>query len=149
MEKKNYNKFLGMLVISFLIMYLIMFLNMDSIYHYHTSVTRIYMATLMIAPMALIMLAMMRNMYANKKKNIAISLISILLFIVALVALRSQTPIGDIQYMKAMIPHHSSAIMTSKHADIKDPEVKRLAEKIIRSQQEEITQMEGILRRMK
>lgn len=35
---------------------------------------------------------------------------------VVLFALRTQTPIGDIQYMKAMIPHHSSAVMASKHA---------------------------------
>lgn len=66
-----------------------------------------------------------------------------------LVALRTQSPISDVQYMKAMIPHHSSAIMTSKNAGIKDPEVKRLAEQIIKSQEEEILQMENILKRMK
>lgn len=64
-------------------------------------------------------------------------------------AWRTQTPISDVQYMKAMIPHHSSAIMVSKHADIKDAEVKKLSEKIIKSQEEEIAQMEAILKKMK
>jgi len=63
--------------------------------------------------------------------------------------LRNQTFVGDIQYMKGMIPHHSSAIMTSKNADIKDPEVKKLSEQIIKSQEQEITQMKNILKRMK
>ena len=50
--------------------------------------------------------------------------------------------------MKAMIPHHSSAIMISNHANIKDPEVLQLADSMVASQEREITQMEGILRRM-
>jgi len=40
--------------------------------------------------------------------------------------------------MKAMIPHHSSAIITSKNANIKDPEVKKLSEEIIKSPEEEL-----------
>ncbi|SDD19831.1 DUF305 domain-containing protein [Williamwhitmania taraxaci] len=77
-----------------------------------------------------------------------IAVISISVFVLSLILLRTQTPIGDKQYMKAMIPHHSSAILTSKHADIKDPEVKELSEKIIESQEEEIAQMKAILDRM-
>ncbi len=71
------------------------------------------------------------------------------MFVVFLSALRTQTPVGDVQYMKAMIPHHSSAIMTSKNANIKDPEVTKLSEQIIKSQEEEIAQMKAILERMK
>lgn len=145
----SYKKFIAMMVISFLVMYFVMFLNMDKADHYHTGLTRIYMAILMVAPMAVVMMAMMGKMYPNKKWNLGIIVGAFAVFVAALIALRTQTPIDDVQYMKAMIPHHSSAIMTSKHANIKDPEVKKLSERIIKSQEEEITQMETILKRMK
>lgn len=149
MNSMRYKKFTMMMIISFLIMYIIMFLNMDKIYHYHTSATRIYMAIMMVAPMAVVMMIIMGSMYPNKKTNAGIIVVSIIVFIVALAALRTQTPISDVQYMKAMIPHHSSAIMTSKNANIKDPEVRKLADSIIASQEREIAQMEAILKRMR
>jgi uncharacterized protein (DUF305 family) len=149
MKGMSYKKFMAMMLLSFLIMYIVMFLNMDKLGHYHTSTTRVYMALLMVAPMAVVMMTMMGNMYPHKKINTGIIIGATVLFSVILAALRTQTPIGDVQYMKAMIPHHSSAIMVSKHAGIKDPEVKKLSEQIIESQEEEIAQMEAILERMK
>ena len=106
------------------------------------------MALLMVGPMAVIMMAMMSNMYSNKRANQLIIIIGVVVFTGALIGLRTQRPINDVQYMRAMIPHHSSAIMTSKHADIRDPEVKQLSEQIIKSQQIEIGQMEKMLERM-
>ena len=103
------------------------------------------MTLLMVAPMAVVMLLMMQKMYANKRLNLLIIASSTVVFIVALLLLRTQTPISDKQYMKAMIPHHSSAILTSEEADLRDPEVKKLAEEIIKSQEEEIAQMKRIL----
>jgi len=144
----SYGKFMIMMLVSFLIMYLVMFLNMDKLNHYHTSATRIYMALLMVAPMAVVMMIMMANMYPNKKTNTAIIIGSTVFFAIVLAALRTQTPISDVQYMKAMIPHHSSAIMVSKHANIKDPEVKKLSEQIIQSQEKEIAEMEAMLNRL-
>jgi uncharacterized protein (DUF305 family) len=144
----SYGKFMIMMLVSFLIMYLVMFLNMDKLNHYHTSATRIYMALLMVAPMTVVMMIMMGNMYPNKKTNTAIIIGSTVFFAIVLAALRTQTPISDVQYMKAMIPHHSSAIMVSKHANIKDPEVKKLSEQIIQSQEKEIAEMEAMLNRL-
>ena len=149
MKKMSYNKFILMMVISFVIMYSVMFLNVDELNHIYISETRIYMALLMISPMAVVRMAMMGRMYPDKKVNTYIIGGAIVLFGVVFAALRTQTPVGDVQYMKAMIPHHSSAIMVSKHANIQDPEVKKLSEEIIRSQEEEIAQMKAILQRMK
>ncbi len=148
MQKGNYGKLALSLGISFLIMYLVMFLNMDSAGHFYISLTRTYMALLMVAPMALLMLLLMRKMYPDRKKNTIISVTGVTVFILALILLRTQVPIGDRQYMKAMIPHHSSAILTSQNADIQDPEVKELARQIIESQEKEIAQMKAILQRM-
>lgn len=144
----SYRKLSIMLLISFVLMYAVMFLNMDRLEHYHNSVTRAYMAVLMVAPMALVMLLMMGKMYPNKKLNRVIMVAAVLVFSLFLIGLRTQTPVNDLQYMKAMIPHHSSAIMTSKHANISDPEVRALADSIIASQEREIRQMEAILHRM-
>lgn len=141
----SYKKFSVTMIISFIIMYLIMFLNMIEIKHYHTSITRIYMALLMVAPMAVLMMLMMGGMYPDKKLNMGIIVVGVVVFVATLFALRSQTPVGDVQYMKAMIPHHSSAILTSERANIKDPEVKKLAEDIIKAQRKEIAEMEAML----
>lgn len=149
MNSNSYRKLILITVVSFLVMYIVMFLNMDRLDNYHTSTTRVYMAILMVAPMAILMMALMGKMYPNKKKNKIIIISSIIVFFMTLIALRTQTPISDVQYMKAMIPHHSSAIMTSKHANIKDPEVRILADSIIASQEKEIRQMEAILKRIK
>jgi len=144
----GYKKLLLMIVISFIIMYAVMFLNVDKANHIFLSTSRTYMALLMSLPMAIIMIAMMSKMYPNKKLNSLIVVGAVILFGIVLAGLRTQTPVGDIQYMKAMIPHHSSAIMTSKNAEITDPEVKKLSIGIIESQEREIAQMKSILHRM-
>lgn len=138
-----YKKLMLTLIISFFIMYLVMFLNITEFSHYYTSITRMYMAILMVAPMAVVMILMMGKMYPNKKMNAGIITASIAVFILTLAALRTQTPINDVQYMKAMIPHHSSAILTSKKANIEDPDVKKLSEEIIKAQEEEIAEMKA------
>lgn len=148
MQAMHYQTFFVTLLISFVIMYAVMFLNMDSTGHYHTSLTRIYMALLMVAPMAVVMLLMMGKMYPSKSLNRGIIAGSIILFSMVLAALRTQTPIGDLQYMKAMIPHHSSAVMVSRHANLQDAEVRKLADSIIASQEREIAQMEAMIKRL-
>lgn len=147
--QSNYKKMLLMLIISFIIMYAVMFLNVDKLNHIYFSYTRTYMSLLMVTPMALLMILLMPAMYPNKKINKIISVSTIVIFVFALTALRSQAFISDEQYMKAMIPHHSSAILTSKNANIRDPEVRQLSDSIIKSQEEEIMQMKSILKRMK
>ncbi|EIJ37521.1 MULTISPECIES: DUF305 domain-containing protein [Flavobacteriaceae] len=148
-KKNNYTKFVGMLVASFIAMYVTMYLNSYEIDHVYFSLTRFYMSCLGIAAMAIIMFVTMRNMYQNKKKNIAIVLGSIVLFGGALGLVRVQAPIiGDVLYMKAMIPHHSIAILTSKRADIQDPEVKKLADDIIKAQEKEIAEMKAMIKRL-
>ncbi len=148
MEKKNYKILLLSLTISFIIMYTVMFLNVARLEHVYLSFTRFYMVLLMVAPMALTMVLLMRGMFKDRKLNMIIIVAAIAIFILALAFLRTQTPISDEQYMKAMIPHHSSAILTSEEANLKDPEVIALAEQIIETQKREIAQMKDILQRM-
>lgn len=148
-NKNSYTKFMGMLVASFVAMYITMYLNTYAIDHVYFSLTRFYMTCLGISAMAIIMFVAMRTMYQNKKKNIAIVIGSIALFISALGLVRAQSPIiGDVLWMRAMIPHHSIAILTSERADIKDPEVKKLANDIIKAQRKEIEEMKAMIKRL-
>ncbi|MCZ4318368.1 DUF305 domain-containing protein [Aequorivita viscosa] len=148
-KSNNYTKFILMLTASFIAMYITMYLNTYEIDHVYFSLTRFYMSCLGIAAMAVIMWFFMRKMYQNKKKNIAILLGSLILFVSALGLVRAQSPIvGDVLWMKAMIPHHSIAILTSKRADIKDPEVKKLADDIIKAQEKEIAEMKTMIKRL-
>lgn len=145
----QYTKFVIMLAASFVAMYITMYFNSYELDHVYFSLTRFYMSCLGIAAMAIIMFVAMRKMYKNKKKNIAIVLGSIVLFTTALTLVRAQAPIiGDVLWMKAMIPHHSIAILTSERADIKDPEVKKLAEDIIKAQKKEIEEMKAMINRL-
>ena len=147
MENSNYLKFIGMLMASFFVMYAVMFLNVNDMEHIYLSVTRLYMTILMICPMAIIMVLFMPNMYPRKRANMMIYMCSALIFVLAFTFLRNQTFVSDKQYMKAMIPHHSSAILTSSRADIKDPQVRMLADSIVKSQREEIQLMRSALER--
>jgi uncharacterized protein (DUF305 family) len=56
--------------------------------------------------------------------------------------------VDDIAWMKAMIPHHSIAILTSERAHIRDPRVRQLADEIIQSQRREITEMRALIEEM-
>lgn len=138
-----------MLGASFIAMYITMYLNTYEFDHVWFSLTRFYMVCLGIATMAVIMLLFMLNMYKDKKKNIAILAGSVILFIGALGLVRDQkSTVGDVLWMKAMIPHHSIAILTSERADIKDPEVKKLADDIIKAQRKEIAEMKAMINRL-
>jgi len=123
----SYTRFFLMLGFSFIAMYITMYLNTYEIDHVYFSLTRFYMTCLGIAAMAVIMLSLMLHMYKSKKKNLAIYAGSALLFISAL---------------------YSTAILTSKRAEISDPEVKKLAEDIIKAQEKEIKEMKAMIKRL-
>jgi len=147
-SKKHYVKFGLMMLTSFIAMYLLMFINMDQFDHFSITVTRIYMAVCMIAIMAIIMLLYMLNMYKDKKLNTLILLGSVVVFFGFLSMLRNQTFISDVQWMRGMIPHHSSAIMTSQMAHLKDAQARKLALEIIEAQKREIAEMREIIYRL-
>ena len=149
MEKGSYGKFLGMLGVSFIIMYGVMFLNAYKFDHVYLNLNRLYMALLMVAPMALVMLGFMKSMYKDKKLNGIIVGVSLAVIAGTFMLLRNQSLVDDKQFMKSMIPHHSSAILVSQESNLKDPEVKKLAQQIIESQEKEIAEMKAMLERMK
>ncbi len=143
--KNNYVKFGLMILTSTIVMFGLMYLNTYAWDHVFFSETRAYMALMMGAVMAIIMLLFMLKMFTNKRTNIIILLVSIIVFSGSLFLVRSQTTIEDVSWMKAMIPHHSIAILTSERATITDPRVKELAESIIEAQRKEIGEMKALI----
>ncbi|GIK96915.1 MAG: hypothetical protein BroJett029_11240 [Alphaproteobacteria bacterium] len=141
----SYARFGAMIATSTVIMFGLMYLNTYSVDHVWFSQTRMWMAFIMGATMALVMLSFMIGMYKRAMVNVAVATGSLVVFSVALWLVRSQETVADVAYMKAMIPHHSIAIMTSERANITDPRVRELADEIIRSQLREIGEMERLI----
>lgn len=135
-----------MIGVSSILMYLAMYLHTYAWDHVFFSETRLYMNLLMTSIMAVVMLSFMSQMYVNKKLNVCILASSITLFAVSLFLLRSQILVDDIDYMKAMIPHHSIAVLTSERAQISDPRVRELANEIIEAQRKEIAEMKRLIK---
>lgn len=144
----SYRRFAAMIIVSTVVMYGLMYLNTYAVEHVAFSQTRMWMALLMGAVMALIMIGFMWEMYKNRRANLAIVAGGLVVFGLSLNLLRSQATVGDVSYLKAMIPHHSIAIMTSERAHIKDPEVRRLADGIIDAQVREIAEMKRHIARL-
>ncbi|WP_228845362.1 DUF305 domain-containing protein [Phototrophicus methaneseepsis] len=143
--KMSYRTFAAMIGTSMIVMFGLMYLNTYEFSHVRWSETRFYMTFIMGAAMAVIMLSFMRGMYSNTKINLAIYLGSLVVFLVALFLVRSQTLVQDSSYMRAMIPHHSIAILTSENAQIEDVRVRELADEIIEAQRREIAEMDWLL----
>lgn len=142
---KMYARFGAMVATSTIVMFGLMYLNTYSSDHIYFSETRTYMALIMGAAMAVIMLAFMRHMLTNEKLNRAIYIGSAIVFAASLWLVRSQATVEDVSYMRAMIPHHSIAILTSERAKIADPRVRKLADGIIEAQRREIGEMKSLI----
>lgn len=143
--KMGYGRFAAMIATSTVVMFGLMYLNTYALSHVFYSQTRTWMAIYMGAVMAIIMLGFMWSMYPNKRANLAIMAGSVVVFAGALYLVRSQETVDDVSWMKAMIPHHSIAINNARKADIRDPRVRYLADRIIRDQVKEITEMKMLL----
>lgn len=131
--------------INAIIMYLVMYTMIDGLSDFYNNINQVYMVLMMAAPMVIIMLIDMKTMYMDKRLNMILHVVAAILFIVGLYGMRTQAAVGNVQFLRAMIPHHSGAILMCREANITDPEIKTLCESIKRSQQEEIDQMKAIL----
>ena len=141
----KYARFGAMILTSTVVMFGLMYLNSYSADHLYFSQTRAWMALVMGAGMALVMLPFMLGMYDDARANVAIVVAGIVVFAGALWLVRSQATVDDVSYMKAMIPHHSIAILTSERAHIRDPRVRKLADGIIDAQRREIAEMKQLV----
>lgn len=145
-NRGTYLKFLAMIATSIVVMYLLTYLNSYQIIdHAWFSETRVFMALIMGGAMMIIMLVFMLERYKDRRVNVAIFTGAALLLLFSVWLVRSQTTVTGVDYMEAMIPHHSIAILTSERAGIDDPRVRELADEIIEAQRREIKEMEWLI----
>jgi hypothetical protein len=135
------------LAIDFVVMYLVMYTMIATARHFQFNINNLYMTLMMVAPMAIVMLVSMRSMFPNPRLNWKIIAAALAVFIASFMGMRTQAGVGDKEFLRAMIPHHSGAILMCREARITDPDIKALCADIVRSQTQEIAQMEALLRR--
>ena len=135
------------LAISLLIMYVAMFAMIWSWGEFIQNVNFFYMALVMWAPMAAVMLLTMKPMYANARLNLLLYALFAIVFVLSFAAIRAQVLVGDKQFLSSMIPHHSGAILMCGKAPVRDPQIRALCATIIKGQQAEIDQMDAMLAR--
>ena len=147
MERKHY-LMLGLnLLLSAVIMYLGMFAMIWSGGEFVQNINFLYMALIMWAPMSVVMLWTMKSMYRNSRLNLGLYGFFAAVFVLSLWGMRDQLLVGDRQFLRSMIPHHSGAILMCERSDLADPEIRSLCEGIVGAQKEEIAQMKAILAR--
>lgn len=141
----NYIKLLLMAILSFIAMYVLMYMMANKWVNVYNNLNQLYMAGMMMAPMILIELVLMNAMYPNRVVNTVLISLMVVFLILFIVLIRNQTAISDKEFLKSMIPHHAGAILMCQNAPLQDLEIKKLCDSIISSQQSEIDWMKNKL----
>jgi uncharacterized protein (DUF305 family) len=140
-SESHYLRLLAMTLISFVVMYVLMYAMVNRLANVHMNVNQFYMAGLMAASMVIIEVALMKGMYHDRRRNVAIIVAGFMVLAGFWVMIRQQTAISDRQFLRSMIPHHASAILMCTKAPIRDAEIKSLCERIVSNQESEVDQM--------
>lgn len=143
----HYRKLALTLSINAVLMFFITYAMIDTIDHFYVNINRVYMSLMMVAPMAMLMLFVMRGMYQNARLNAILHALFAGVFIASFLLARTQTPVGNEQFLRSMIPHHSSAIVMCEQSSITDQQIVELCGHIVKAQKDEIAQMKNILER--
>jgi hypothetical protein len=147
MKRTSYRKLALALGINSVVMYLATFAMIERGGHLLPNLSRVYMTLVMVAPMGIVMLIVMRSMFEDRRLNLALHAIFAGILVGSLLLLRNQVGIGDREFLRAMIPHHSEAILMCEEANLRDPEIRDLCVEIVEAQRREIDQMERMLGR--
>ena len=145
MERHHYKMLALNLMVSLVIMYLVMFTMIWSFSEFFNNLNMLYMTLMMVTPMGVLMLLMMGSMYRNRRWNVVLYATFAVVFALSFYAMRDQSLVGDRQFLRSMIPHHSGAVLMCRRASIEDQELRELCANIIASQTQEIEQMERML----
>jgi len=141
----SWGKFAATIATSTCVMFFLMYQLIYSLDHATFSMNRLIGSLVMGCVMASVMMGFMWSMYRGKATKWVVLIGGLVLALMLILLNRSQTLIGDVAFMKSMIPHHSIAINNSRSAQLSDPRVRRLADQIIESQVKEIAEMKLLI----
>lgn len=137
-------RLLTMAALSFFAMYVLMYMMVNVLGNVYPNINQFYMALMMTASMVIIELVVMRSMYS--RTTLIIGLVaSIVLFAASVGGIRWQVGVSDKAFLRSMIPHHASALLMCEKVQFEDPEIEKLCDSIIESQQAEIDWMKDKL----
>ncbi|SCG54124.1 DUF305 domain-containing protein [Micromonospora halophytica] len=142
---KNYVRFGVVMTVSLAVMFVLTLSQIRRIGDFYLNLSNFYMSVIMVATMGIIMMLVMRGMFTNKRLNLVLYIGFAALFLGGFAAVRTEPLVGNEGFLKSMIPHHSRAVLVCQESDITDPEIVELCGQIVKSQEEEITQMKRIL----
>lgn len=145
MMKNAYVSLAVQTIVRSTIMYLVMFVMIDRASSFYNNLNMFYMTLMMVAPMVMLMILAMKHMFPSKTANGALIAASLIAFFGSFALIRTQTTIGDMQFLRSMIPHHSGAILMCEQAKLRDPELVVLCGQIIQSQRDENDRMKSML----
>jgi uncharacterized protein (DUF305 family) len=134
-----------MAALSFVSMYILMYMMVNSYANVYTNLNQFYMAGMMTAPMLIIELLLMESMYPNKELNKILILASLIVGVFFIIGIRKQTAIQDKEFLRSMIPHHAAALLMCEQASLQDPDIQELCKSISLGQQAEIDFMKAKL----
>jgi len=147
MKQGSYLRLGAELVLDFIVMYLVMYAMIATLAHFRFNLNNVYMTLMMVAPMTVIMLVSMRSMFPSQRMNFLIGAGAVVVFAISFAGMRTQAGVGNAEFLRSMIPHHSGAILMCEKASLTDAEIKTLCGEIVAAQRKEIAQMEAILAR--
>lgn len=141
-----YLKLSGMIAASMILMFAASYVSAASAGHLFWSDMTLYRTLIMGGLMTFVMLAGMRGMYTDRAKTLILAAVASVMLVAGVALIRGQGLVQDRSWMQSMIPHHSTAILTSERASLADERVRQLAEDIIEAQEREIAQMKWLMR---
>ena len=131
--------------VSLLVMFCLSLAQTDRWDHFYFNISNFYLSLMMVGAMGVVMLLVMRPMYKNKRLNAGLLVSFASTLVIAFLLGRTETFVGNEEFLHSMIPHHSRAILVCQRASITDPDIERLCAGIIETQREEIAQMQRML----
>ncbi|MBU8860254.1 MULTISPECIES: DUF305 domain-containing protein [unclassified Micromonospora] len=144
--RSNYIRFGLVLLISLAVMFVLTLSQIRRWSDFFLNLSNFYTSVIMVAVMGVIMMGVMHQMFTDRRLNIVLYAVLGALFVGGFAAVRTEPFVGNENFLRSMIPHHSRAVLVCQESDITDPEIIDLCDQIVKSQEEEITQMKRILR---
>jgi hypothetical protein len=113
--------------------------------HIHVSADHLYLALMAIAPIGILLLFLLGELFPSKKMNYGLGAAFAVVFVGAFVGARTQAGVSESDFAGAMISHHSHAVTRCGNASLKDPRLIAFCERMTTRNRAEIAELENIL----
>jgi len=142
--KDHYHRFLIMIILMFITMYVLMYVMVGG----HSNTNQFQMTILMTAPMVVIEIVLMNELYRNKMLNRTIVVLSVVLTIGCWFLIREQTTIIETVFGNSESTSNSVASSAGHESPHYDPEIEKQCGETVRMRAQEIQRLKDSMNRM-